>query len=90
VFLEFILHDKKDSKSLTDILEKIEKKIAVLSNRESLDIRLGSSGNVNYDLYEDLVFYRDVLIESFCGSSCVPYPKSKIVAQINSLLYKSC
>lgn len=90
MFIDFLLIDKKDQKPLSDLLDKIENKISDISDQESRSIRFGSNSNVDYDLYESLVFYREVLIESFCGSSCVPYPKDQIVSKINSLLYKSC
>jgi hypothetical protein len=90
MFLDFLLIDKKDQKPLSDLLNKIDDKIVDLSTHESRNIRLGSSSKVDYNLYEHLVFYREVLIESFCGSSCVPYSKNQIISKINSLLYKSC
>lgn len=90
MFLDFLLIDKRDYKPLTTLLDKIDSKIADISNIESMNIKIGSRVNVNYDLYESLVFYKDVLIESFCGSSCVPYNKDIIVSKINSLLHKSC
>jgi hypothetical protein len=90
MFLDFLLIDKREHKPLTILFEKIDSKIADISNLESLNIRIGSKVNINYDLYEDLTFYKEVLLESFCGSSCVPYSKDKIIAKINSLLHKNC
>jgi hypothetical protein len=90
MFIDFLLIDKKDQRPLVTLLDKIEGKIADISNLESRNIKLGNNTPVNYELYEDLVFYREVLIESFCSSCCVPYPKDKLISKINSLLHKNC
>jgi hypothetical protein len=90
MFIDFVLIDKLDRKPLSETLDQIEEKIADISDIESRSIRLGNSASIDYNLYEKLVFYREVLIESFCGSSCVPYSKSQILSKINSLLYKNC
>lgn len=88
MFLEFLLIDKKDYNPVSDLIIKIDKKIAEISSIESDNIRLGMNNNVNYDLFEDLEFYKGVLLDSFCGSACIPYRSNIIISKINSLLNK--
>lgn len=90
MFIEFKIIDKKNSKPISHLLDEIDKKIMKISSLESNNIRLATESKVNYELYEDLTFYRDVLIEKACDSGCIPYPMDKIISRIHHLLNQSC
>jgi len=90
LFLDFYILDKKKVKPLSVLLQEIDNKIIKISSVESNNIRLGMDNKVNYDLYEDLTFYKEVLIEKICDSGCIPYPIGKIISKIHQLLNQSC
>jgi len=90
MFIDFTIVDKKDNE-FSDLLDKIDKKIAYISNLKLNNIRFGLTTSINYDLYEDLIDYKEILIGKMCGSPCLcDFDINKIKSRIKSLLNQTC
>lgn len=89
--VEFILVDRKDKKDTEDLFSQIDKKIAYISTLKANNIRFGFTTSINYNLYEDLVYYREILSAKLCDSQCLcDIDLAKIISKIKSLINQTC
>lgn len=91
MIVNFILVDSKEKPKLSKLFQNIDGKIAYISDLSANKIRFGLTTDINYYLYEDLIYYKEILKAKMCGSSCLcEVPIEKIISKINSLINQTC
>ena len=56
---------------LNDLLDNIERKIGILATNQYNIIRFGFSRKIDLDLYQDLLTYKEILLDKLLGCNCL-------------------
>jgi len=76
------------NKSLNDLLDSLDRKIVDIAVTQVNNVRFGLDKPVDIELYEDLLIYKDILLDKLLGCNClddeyIVYIISKIKHLIN-------
>ena len=73
------------NEELNNLLNMIDEKIAAMAICEYNSVRLGTVSNTDLDVYEDLLTYKEILLDKLLGCGCL---EDALLISINNKIRK--
>lgn len=75
------------NESLNDLLDRVDRRIVDIAIVELNNVRFGFAQVVNYEQYEDLLIYKEILMDKLLGCNCLDDQfLIKIVSKLKKLI----
>jgi len=82
-----VVNNYASNDSLNQLLKSIDKKIILIASVEFDNVRLALNKKIDYELYNDLCTYKEILLNKLLGCNCLEDQMLiRIVSKIKKLI----